>query len=115
MVYALDEGRREQLVRGAIDTLTEADGIDLVITREDGEAVVRSGRGELRFSPGGELADARRRHWSLHGDEAALKLRVVGGEVAGDTYPDALGRLWSALHCPHSGDVLVSAELGYEF
>jgi hypothetical protein len=30
-------------------------------------------------------------------------------------YPDALGRVWSALECPHSGDVLVSAELGYEF
>jgi hypothetical protein len=31
------------------------------------------------------------------------------------TYPDALGRVWSALRCPHSGDVLASAELGYEF
>jgi hypothetical protein len=30
-------------------------------------------------------------------------------------YPDALSRLWSALECPHSGDVLVSAELGFEF
>ena len=37
------------------------------------------------------------------------------GEVESDTYPDALGRLWSALRCPHSGDVLVSAELGFEF
>ena len=115
MVYALDDARREHLVRGAIDTLTEVDGIDLVITREDGEAVVRSGRGELRFQPGGELVDARGRRWSLHGDEAALELRVGDGEVASDTYPDALGRLWSALRCPHSGDVLVSAELGYEF
>jgi hypothetical protein len=115
MVYALDDARREHLVRGAIDTLTEVDGIDLVITRDDGEAVVRSGRGELRFQPGGELADARGRRWSLHGDEAALELRVGAGEVASDTFPDALGRLWSALGCPHSGDVLVSAELGYEF
>jgi Type I phosphodiesterase / nucleotide pyrophosphatase len=115
MVYALDEGQREHLVRGAIDTLTEVDGIDLVITREGGDAVVRSGRGELRFQPGGELADARGRRWSLHGDEAALELSVGGGEVESHTYPDALGRLWSALRCPHSGDVLVSAELGYEF
>ncbi len=30
-------------------------------------------------------------------------------------YPDALGRLWSALACHYSGDVLVSAEPGYEF
>ena len=32
-----------------------------------------------------------------------------------DTYPDALDRLWSALECPHAGDVLLSARLGYEF
>jgi hypothetical protein len=30
-------------------------------------------------------------------------------------YPDALGRVWSALSCPHAGDVLASAEAGYEF
>jgi Type I phosphodiesterase / nucleotide pyrophosphatase len=115
MVYALDEARREQLVRRAVDTLTEVDGVDLVITREDGEAIVRSGRGELRFSPGGELTDARGRRWSLSGDEAALELSTGTGELDSDTYPDALGRLWSALACPHSGDVLVSAELGFEF
>jgi hypothetical protein len=115
MVYALDEGRREQLVRGAVDTLTEVEGVDLVITGEGGEAVVRSRRGELRFQPDGELADARGRRWSLRGDEAALELLVGNGEVESDTYPDALGRLWSALRCPHSGDVLVSAEPGFEF
>ena len=115
MVYALDDARREQLVRRTVDTLTEVDGVDLVITREDGEAIVRSGRGELRFSPGGELTDARGRRWSLSGDEAALELGAGTGEVDSDTYPDALGRLWSALACPHSGDVLVSAELGFEF
>jgi hypothetical protein len=115
MVYALDDARREELVRRAIDTLTEVDGIDLVITREDGEAVVRSGRGELRFQPGGELADVRGRRWSVHGDEEALELRVGARKVASHTYPDALGRLWSALSCPHSGDVLVSAALGHEF
>ena len=115
MVYALDDARREELVQGAIGTLTEVDGIDLVIFREDGEAVVRSGRGELRFQPGDDLADARGQRWSLRGDEAALELRAGNGEVESHTYPDALGRLWSALRCPHSGDVLVSAELGYEF
>ena len=45
----------------------------------------------------------------------ALELSTGGGTVESHTYPDALGRLWSALECPHSGDVLVSAELGFEF
>jgi Type I phosphodiesterase / nucleotide pyrophosphatase len=115
MVYALDEARRDALVRGAVDTLREVDGVDLVVTGENGEAVVRSRRGELRFQPGGELADGRGRRWSLQGDEPALELNVGGGAVASDTYPDALGRLWSALNCPHSGDVLVSADVGFEF
>jgi hypothetical protein len=115
MVYALDEARREQLMRRAVDALSEVDGVDLVVTRDDGEAVVRSGRGELRFRPGDDLTDARGRRWMLRGEEAALELSTANGEVGSNIYPDALGRLWSALACPHSGDVLVSAELGFEF
>jgi hypothetical protein len=115
MVYALDEARRDQLVSRAVGALGEVEGVDLVVAREDGEAVVRSGRGELRFRPGGALADARGRRWTLRGDEAALELDSSGGALDSGTYPDALGRLWSALQCPHSGDVLVSAELGFEF
>ena len=115
MVYALDETRRAKLVRRAVDTLAGVDGVDLVVTQEDGEAVVRSGRGELRFSPGDDLSDSRGRSWALRGDEAALELSTGGGTVESHTYPDALGRLWSALECPHSGDVLVSADLGFEF
>jgi hypothetical protein len=44
-----------------------------------------------------------------------LQLQTGGGGVWSDTYPNALARVWSALSCPHSGDVLASAELGYEF
>jgi hypothetical protein len=101
MVYALDEGRRDELVAGAVATLRGLDGVDLVATRENGEAVVHSPRGEVRFAPDGES-------WRVRGERAAL-------DLDGDTYPDALSRLWSALECPHSGDVLASAELGYEF
>jgi hypothetical protein len=108
MVYALDEHRREELVAGAVATLRATEGVDLVATRTNGEAVVRSARGELRFAPGGDFADVRGRGWHVDGDHAAL-------DVGGTTYPDALNRLWSALECPHSGDVLVSAEPGYEF
>jgi hypothetical protein len=101
MVYALDERRRDELVAGAVATLRATEGVDLVVTREDGEAVVHSTRGELRFAPGGD-------GWRTDGERAAL-------DLDGDTYPNALERLWSALECPHSGDVLASAELGYEF
>jgi hypothetical protein len=115
MVYALDDGRRDELARRAADTLLEADGIELVITRDDGAAVVRSADGQLRFAPGDDLLDRRGRRWTLQGDEGVLELSAGGGAVDSATYPDALERVWSALSCPHSGDVLVSAELGYEF
>jgi hypothetical protein len=115
MVYALDAGRGDELTRRAADTLLEADGVELVITREDRRALVRSGAGELRFAPGDDLTDPRGRGWALAGDESVLELHAAGGRVSSDTYPDALGRLWSALSCPHSGDVLASAEPGYEF
>jgi Type I phosphodiesterase / nucleotide pyrophosphatase len=115
MVYALDDGRRDELTRFAADTLLEADGVELVITRENGNALVRSGGGELRFAPGDDLLDGRGQRWTLSGDEGVLELSTTGRAVDSATYPDALGRLWSALSCPHSGDVLASAELGYEF
>jgi Type I phosphodiesterase / nucleotide pyrophosphatase len=115
MVYALDETRRADLVTGAIGALSEVAGVDLIATRENGAAVVRSERGELRFSPGGELTDRRGRDWSVEGEHAALRLNVAEQRVTSDTYPDALGRLWSALECPHAGDVLISAEPGFEF
>jgi hypothetical protein len=108
MVYALDEHRREELVAGAVATLRATEGVDLVAARTNGEAVVHSERGELRFAPGGDFTDRRGRGWRVDGAHAAL-------DLGGTTYPDGLNRLWSALECPHSGDVLVSAEPGYEF
>jgi Type I phosphodiesterase / nucleotide pyrophosphatase len=115
MVYVLDESRRHELVPRVLDLLADVDGVDLAVARSDGEAVVRSERGELRFAPGGDLVDRRGRSWAVTGKRVALRLRVRSGRVSSDVYPDALGRLWSALECPHSGDVLVSAAPGFEF
>jgi hypothetical protein len=115
MVYVLDEARRDELLPSAVDAVMGLEGVDLVVTRTDGEAVVRSTRGELRFAPGGELADLGGRSWTVEGDAAALELDVADGRATSDSYPDALGRLWSALECPHSGDALLSASPGFEF
>ena len=115
MVYALADDRRDELVAAAVQTLGETEGVDLVAARENGEAVVRADRGTLRFAPGGGVVDRRGRDWRIEGDHAVLGLDVAGGRVASDTYPDGLNRLWSALECPHSGDVLASAEPGFEF
>ncbi len=115
MVYAIDPDAREGAVAETLDALDGVDGIDLVLWREDGMGVVRSGRGELRFKPGGRAADARGERWTLDGQLGALAGSASGGVFASEDYPDALGRAWSALTCPTAGDVLISAAPGFEF
>ncbi|MBV9311004.1 MAG: alkaline phosphatase family protein [Solirubrobacterales bacterium] len=115
MVYALDEERREQVIDRSINTVTELEGVDLVMWREDDEAVVRSERGELRFAPDGEVGDGWGGRWSIEGEPEALEAEVHDGVLVTSDYPNALARIWSALTCPTAGDVLLSAAPGYEF
>jgi hypothetical protein len=51
----------------------------------------------------------------VEGDLAALAAEVQDGRFISLEYPDALARVWSALHCPTAGDVLLSAAPAYEF
>jgi predicted AlkP superfamily pyrophosphatase or phosphodiesterase len=95
MVYALSGRPPRELA----ERLDGSPGVDLVLFREDEEAVVRRSREELRFAPdnGG---------WRLSGDEQLLDAA---------TYPNGLERAWSALACPNAGEVIVSAAAGWEF
>jgi type I phosphodiesterase/nucleotide pyrophosphatase len=115
MVYALDDEPRERAVQKIAHGLRRVEGVELTAHRVGGEAVVWSERGELRFAPGGDLSDRRSGTWSVEGELTALELSVEDGVIGSDRYPDALGRLWSALDCDAAGDVLVSATPGYEF
>lgn len=116
MVYVLDPERRERLAARAARTAAAVPGVDLVMRRTaPREGSIASARGELRFAPGGDLVDVRGRRWSLDGELAALHARVEDGRLLTPDYPDALGRVWSALTCPTAGDVLLSAAPGCEF
>jgi hypothetical protein len=114
-IYALDEERRAELVQQSLAAIAGLEGVDLAMYRSDGEAVVRGSRGELHFVPGGELTDARGGWWSVEGDLATLGAHVEDGRIETPDYPDALCRIWSALSCETSGDILLSAAPGYEF
>jgi hypothetical protein len=118
-VYVLDDDRRDELTRAVAGELEDIEGVDLIVRRSgEGtrrEAIVWSSRGELRFAPGGDLVDLRGNPWSVEGDLDALGLDVADGRVSSGSYPDGLGRLWSALESPTTGDVLLSAGGGYEF
>jgi hypothetical protein len=117
-VYVLDRDARARLLPRVVRTLLALDGVDLVMhltDHPDGEAAVRSARGELRFAPRGDLEDLRGETWSVEGDLEVLALDVRDGRVSSARYPDPLTRVWSALRCRTSGEVLASARPGWEF
>jgi Type I phosphodiesterase / nucleotide pyrophosphatase len=122
MVYALHESERDAM-RASVETRAlMIDGIDLVMWLERDahdaprEAVISSpARGELRFAPGGPVEDLRGRAWSVEGALEAIGATEREGRLLSPDYPDALARVWSALTCPTSGEVLLSAAPGREF
>jgi hypothetical protein len=119
-LYVLDPGRRDELLRGGlVEAALSADGVELAVHRSgNGDAVISSARGALRFRPGGgdgAVRDARGARWSVAGDLAVLGASTADGAFTADDYPDALARVWAALACPTSGDVLLSAAPGWEF
>jgi hypothetical protein len=81
----------------------------------DGDlAVVTRGDGELRFAPGDGVRDRRGRAWRWEGDLEVLEAAVSEGQIDSATYPDALARLWAAMHSPFAADLMISAAPGYE-
>jgi hypothetical protein len=132
-VYILDSGPGQRAAHETLrGRLRGMDGVDLVAWLEGagGDPLVRDGVGidaagelravvarngdELRFNPGGQLADERGQHWHVDGDPEALQADLTGGRFESEEYPDGLTRLWSALTSPHAGDFLISAADGHE-
>jgi hypothetical protein len=97
MIYRLPRARLD--ARGLAERLDGADGVDLALFLEDGWAVVRREREELRFAPG-------ENGWLREGDDDVLDAA---------RYPNGLERAWRALTCPASGEVLICAADGCEF
>ena len=117
-VYVLDLEARQRLIPRIGRTLLALEGVDLVMhitDHPDGEASVRSRRVALRFSPRCDLVDLRGGTCRFEVDHRVLALEVQDGRVRSDKYPDALGRVWSALRCRTAGEVLASARPGWEF
>ena len=122
MVYALHDSERDAMRASVVTRALSIAGVDLVMWLErDAHDAPREGviaspeRGELRFAPGGPLLDVRARPWSVEGELGVLAAAVEGERLLSGAYPDALARVWAALTCPNSGDVLLSAADGFEF
>jgi hypothetical protein len=121
MVYVLEEDQRDALRPTIVRDSLELEGVELVAWLERDaagaprEGAIRTGAGELRFAPGGELIDLRGRTWSVEGELGCVGGRIEDGVLRSDSHPDALARTFEALSCPTSGDVLLSAASGWEF
>ncbi len=122
MVYALYESERDAM-RASVETIALGiEGIDLVMWLErDAHEAPREGvisspvHGELRFAPDGPVADPRGRRWNVEGALETIDGEIRDGVLVSPSYPDALDRVWAALTCRTSGEVLLSAAPGYEF
>jgi hypothetical protein len=114
-IYVLDPAHRGGKLPLLVEDLRRQALIEQVFWLEDEEANVALGEAELRFKPGTQYVDRRGLKWDVEGDLIALDLFLDGDEIHSEEYPDALARVWSALNCPGSGDVIATPESGYEF
>jgi hypothetical protein len=121
MVYVLEEEGRDALRPAIVRRCLELEAVELAAWLEHDasgsprEGVVRTALGELRFAAGGDLVDERGQRWSVEGDLETIGGVAEDGVLRTPTHPDALGRLWAAMMCRTSGDVLLSAAPGWEF
>ncbi|HTZ87969.1 MAG TPA: alkaline phosphatase family protein [Solirubrobacteraceae bacterium] len=122
MVYALRAEERDAMRASVVTRSLQIEGVEHVmwLARDAhervSEAIISSRKhGELRFAPGGELEDVRGAHWSVDGPLEVIHGSVQDGRLFTPEFPDVLSRAWSALTCPSSGEVLLSAAPGYEF
>jgi hypothetical protein len=122
MVYALHESERDAMRASVVARALAIDGVEHVIwLARDARDRVSEGiissreHGELRFRPGGDLEDPRGERWSIEGPLAVIDGTVRDGLLSTPAFPDVLARVWSALTCPSSGEVLLSAAPDYEF
>jgi predicted AlkP superfamily pyrophosphatase or phosphodiesterase len=122
MVYVLDEEdcdrTRPEVVRRAL----EIDGVELVMWLErdvHGAAVegviAGPGQPELHFCPDGDFEDLGGRSWGIEGSLEVLQGDRRDGRLNTPDHPHVLERVWAALNCATSGDVLLSAGPGHEF
>ncbi len=123
MVYALHETERDAMRASVVTRALAIEGVEHVMwLARDAHDAPREGvisspdpRRAALLPGAGRCEDARGARWSVEGSLAVIDATAHGRPPGAPAYPDALARVWSALTCPTSGEVLLSAAPGYEF
>ena len=106
-VYVLDRDRRTELIPRIERTALALEGVDLVMRltdHPDGEAAIRGGRAARCAScPAGSSPTAAASAGTSRATSSCSASRSRDGVLFSATYPDALGRVWSALRCRTAG------------
>lgn len=114
-IYVLDKNLP---LAPIIEQLKSDQRIDIIAWKEKDFVHVSSGmrEGSLHFCPTGEYTDVYDQSWRIEGNHELLDLHVTDDKkLSFGDYPDALARVYSALHS-HSGRyIVVNAKPGCDF
>ena len=69
----------------------------------------------LRFRPQGGYQDPYGQSWTISGDFSLLDIKTDGASIMYGDYPDALARLYSAMHSHRGRFVIADAKPGFQF
>lgn len=113
-VYAVD---RQLPLSDMIQRLQQENRIDVIAWKHDQFIHVKtsSKNSEFIYQPHGKFVDEYGQTWSMKGDPGLLDVSVSGHRIQYGNYPDALARLYGALHSHDGRFIVITAKPGYEF
>lgn len=114
-IYINDE---QVELREILNILKEEERIGFIAWKEEQMSYVVSPQSDeaLIFSPSGTYVDEYEQSWNLDGDISILDLAINDkGRIQYRNYPDALARLYGALHSQKGHVMIVDAKPSYEF
>ncbi|MCY8290809.1 alkaline phosphatase family protein [Bacillus haynesii] len=113
-IYVTDRNRQLQ---DAVNELKKDERIAFTAWKKDGWIYVDSKRSlkPLRFRPEGGYQDPYGQSWTISGDFSLLDLKADGTSIRYGDYPDALARLYSAMHSHRGRFVIADAKPGFQF
>ncbi|WP_087972719.1 alkaline phosphatase family protein [Oceanobacillus rekensis] len=114
-IYVLDKNIPLSAI---VEQVKNDQRIDIIAWKEENYIQIKSGmrEGSLRYFPTGDYKDVYNQTWGIEGNPNLLDLHMTNNkQLSYGDYPDALARIYSALHS-HSGRfIVVNAKPGCDF